>query len=242
MFLLDIELLKDYYVSDARKMKIKKYICSVKNGHLIKGSSANNDLILYFNKDGQLFNSFFNNKFSNKKNIYIYRNGKVDKVLEITAHDIKLNSLSVFEYDSDGRIKMEICTNYSNDEYYFEEIKMHSYKNNVETIKYTSTSGIEDDYTNILTYGDNQNVISDKAYINNNFHYFLQFVYDKSGLVVDEIELEENGEKKMPTKSNINQFKWETKKDLDTNGNWVRKIRYKNDDPWEITERSIEYY
>lgn len=242
MFLSDLEEFRAQYINRASIIKLKKQLCSVKNNRLIKRDPYQN-AIFHFTRSGRITKTYHirNNEIQNR--LYVYKNNQIKKIIESSKTTNLPSFISEFEYNKKGKIKKETCCHFFDSELSYIELSLHKYKGNLEIINQFSTSGIDDAYHILRHYNDSGFVIEEKAIRNNDdFVYWHRHEYLGESFITNTTEYNEDGSLYYPSGIYVPEFKWETKKEFDNHGNWVRKIRYKNDEPWEITERTIEYY
>ncbi|MBI1838153.1 MAG: hypothetical protein HYR91_12895 [Flavobacteriia bacterium] len=194
---------------------------------------------LWFDADNKLY----------YKIIVKYKKGKLVKEIEKNFFE-KINYLRKYQYDNIGFVnKIEDFENdslrnaivYTNDtlgnnlktETYDKEMKIKEFIENkfnksgnlISSVKYDSNKNIIS--KNNFTYDLENHLIEESGLIDNRNYYKF---YNKLGDVI--LSINEYGENIIESFTFI----------YDEHNNWIKKITYINDKPFEIEEREILYY
>lgn len=264
MFLNEFETYNAQYEVGAKKISLRtsrpKIVKDENPPVKMERSHGNYDL--YFNRQGILLYSQHIEKSKPFKILYGYsRMKRLAGAMKLSLLDNELISVGEFYYDEQGRIESEQCCEF----YYgslgehvdFSEYK-HLYSENSKVISMTNDSADLDEHTLYLTFDNNNRVIEDKTFRNEDeFLSWDKFEYNEFGVLIKQISLNEGGEQYgyyeykplihglssgyKYTSDDIN-YEWEHIYEFNEKQAWIHEVMLNNGEPMWFHERKIIYF
>jgi hypothetical protein len=260
MFLHDFENYTSQYEQGMKKVFYRSgrpKLNHQKNDLKLEKSHGNYYLV--FNREGLLLHSFHSESNKNYKVIYGYNpKGIITTVMKLLSEVNELISISLFEYDENGRISKETVRSfYYMPDYEVTEEWIYTYHENKDLILIKNNE--EDDLSRIFIYYDDKKRVIEEKIIRNDDEVLCWFKneYDEENNLIKEISLGEDGEpdgvyeyfpesnrisKGYEYKSKNTNYLREYSYTFDDKGNWINQVVIDNGVPEYFYERSIEYY
>jgi len=170
-----------------------------------------------------VFKSFY--KYDNYGNLVEESETQWEDVLHLRntrKYDSSGNLIENIHYKSDGRLSRHVVNKY--------DIR----NNKIERLEYDSigkTSGREQ-----YKYDNNgKNIEEKKFYLNGEVFSLRKRRYDENSNMIESISIP-------PTDRNREKHRKVWEYQYDENKNWIKRVQYINDEPFETRERKIEYY
>jgi hypothetical protein len=242
MFTFDIEKYLSHYVRNAKRIAVRNFRYTSKDGALIKNNGYK-DFDLLFNNKGQLLEVIHLNRRIEKSTVFYNSEKQIIKIVKSRWSNNEFLSEIDTNYDEQNRLLYEgerLNFTYS-DLRYSKEI-YYKYEGNIRTINMY----IEDDeerYTITEILDDNGNAIETKAVEEDGeLKYWLKDLFDENNKYIRTMSLNDDGTEDIRDDKPVIEDTYDEKFSNNDRNNWIVKEVYRNNILKESTERNITYF
>ena len=216
MYTFDIEKYLNHYVRNAKRIAVRNFRYTSKDGALTK------------NKGYKDFDLFFNNK---------------GVLLEVIHLDFRIDKSTIY-YNKKNQIIKIVKSRWSNNEI-ISEIDtglFYNYEGNIRTTDMYCENN-EEHYIITEVLDDNGNAIETKSVEENGeLKYWLKDLFDENNKYVRTMSLNEDRTEDIRDDKPVIEDTYDEKFSNNDRNNWIIKEVYKNNILKESTERNITYF
>lgn len=256
MFLDDFDKYREHYEKGVKHISLRSMRNrDRKNVSELNMIESSPKIALFYNPTGLLIYSI--NYYLNQKTIFSYdRKGNIISILNLSRNVNEFESFTEIHYDESFKVIQEKKSLLAFTKPVFYNVaKTYSYKPFCTEILDTS---FDDDSIRkyIMSYNQNNQLIDQKIYVNNELHIWVKFEYDSKGNLNLEITLDEDEKITSKTiylnrnglnfeyvfESDDTNYKRRYEHFYNSSGHWIKQFIYTDDVLHFINDRNIEYY
>jgi hypothetical protein len=243
MYTFNIERYLSHYVQNARRVDVRNFRYTYKDGILNK-NKRNLDFDLLFNKEGKLLEVIHLNHRIEKSTIYYNKKNQIIKIVKSKCSNNEYISEIDFNYDEQNRLLYEgEKYNYTDSIFEYTKELHYKYENNTQTVYIYEDEREAKLYSITDLLDESGNLINTKATTEDGeVIYSLKNLYTQKNKNIRTIYFNDDGTADIvDDKQNI-EYLFDEKLSKDDRGNWKITEFYKNNILKESTERTITYF
>ena len=242
MFTFDIEKYLSHYVVNARRIAVRNFRYTSKDGALNKNKGYK-DFDLFFNKKGLLLEVIHLDYRIEKSIIYYNKINQVIKIIKSRWSNNEIKSEIDTGYDEQNRLSYESeKLDFTNDNCLYAQELFYKYEGNIRTTDMYCEYD-EEHYIITEVLDDDGNAIETKAIAEDGeLKYWFKDLLDENNKYIRTMSLNEDGAEDVTDDKLIIEDSYDEKFSYNDRNNWTVKEVYRNNILKESTERNITYF
>lgn len=242
MFTFDLEKYLSHYVRNAKRIAVRNFRYTVKDGALTKNKGYK-DFDLFFNNKGLLLEVIHLNHRVEKSTIYYNKKNQIIKIIKSRWSNNEIISEIDTGYDEQDRLTYESeKLDFTIDTCIYERELFYTYEGNIRTTNMYCEND-EEHYIITEVLDDNGNAIETKAVeVDGELKYWLKDLFDENNKYIRTMSLNEDGTEDIRDDKPGIEDSYDEKFSNNDKNNWIVKEVYKNNILKESTERNITYF
>lgn len=242
MFTFDLEKYLSHYVRNAKRIAVRNFRYTVKDGALTKNKGYK-DFDLFFNNKGLLLEIIHLNHRIEKSTVYYNSDKQIIKIVKSRWSNNEFLSEIDTNYDEQNRLLYEgERLNFTYSDFRYSQEFYYKYEDNIRTID-AYYEDEEERYTITEILDNNGNATETKAVEENGeLKYWLKDLFDENNKYIRTMSLNKDGTEDIRDDKPVIEDSYDEKFSNNDKNNWIVKEVYKNNILKESTERNITYF
>lgn len=242
MYTFDIEKYLNHYVRNAKRIAVRNFRYTSKDGALTKNKGYK-DFDLFFNNKGVLLEVIHLDFRIDKSTIYYNKKNQIIKIVKSRWSNNEIISEIDTGFDEQNRLIYESeKLDFTNDTCIYAQELFYNYEGNIRTTDMYCENN-EEHYIITEVLDDNGNAIETKSVEENGeLKYWLKDLFDENNKYVRTMSLNEDRTEDIRDDKPVIEDTYDEKFSNNDRNNWIVKEVYKNNILKESTERNITYF